>query len=101
MRGTSQRPRLNVHRSLKNMQVQLIDDASARTLLTLSTTAKEVREKVGYGGNSKAAASLGEMFAGLAREKKIEKVLFDRGGYTYHGRIKALAEGLRKGGLVF
>lgn len=101
MNGAPERPRLSVHRSLKNMQVQLIDDTCARTILSLSTTAKEVKEKIGYGGNIKAAAFLGEMFARLVKEKDIKEVVFDRGGYTYHGRVKALTEALRKGGLVF
>lgn len=101
VRGTPERPRLSIHRSLKNTQIQLIDDASGRTILSLSTTAKELKGKIGNGGNIKAAAFLGEMFARLAREKNVREAVFDRGGYGYQGRVKALAEALRKGGLVF
>lgn len=99
--GTSQRPRLVVHRSVKNISLQVINDAERKTLLSLSTASKSIKEKFGYGGNIKAAIFLGEMFAKLAKEKGIDKVVFDRSGYAYHGRIKALAETLRKGGLVY
>lgn len=99
--GTKARPRLCIHRSLNNMQLQLIDDTSAQTIISLSTAAKSVKEKAGYGGNIKAASFLGEMFARLAKEKNIKEVVFDRGGYEYHGRVKALCASLREGGLVF
>ena len=90
-----------VSRSLKNIQAQLIDDLKAKTLLALSTTSKEIKNKIGYGGNSKAAAILGELCAKAAIEKGIKTIVFDRSGYAYHGRVKAFAEALRKGGLVF
>ena len=101
IKGAAGIPRLVVNRGLKNMQVQLIDDVESKTILSLSTTAKEIREKIGYGGNVKAAQSLGEAFAKLAVTKGIKGIVFDRCGYAYHGRVMALAEALRKGGLVF
>lgn len=101
MSGTSQRPRLCVHRSLTNLYGQIIDDTSNRTLFSLSTRDKEIKEKFAYGGNVKAATLLGEVFARRAKEKGISKVIFDRGGYLYHGRIKAFAESLRKAGMDF
>ena len=101
MRGAADRPRLCVHRSLKNMQAQLVDDVKAVTLLSLSTLAKEVKEKISFGGNIKAAQALGEAFARSAIEKGVQEIIFDRCGYAHHGRVKAFAEALRKGGLVF
>ena len=99
--GRPECPRLAVFRSLKNIQLQLIDDTQAKVLLSLSTLAKEVREKATYGGNVKAADILGELFAGYAVAKGIKRIVFDRNGYAYHGRIKAIASALRKGGLAF
>ena len=99
--GTSQRPRLVVHRSLKNLQVQLVDDEQARTIFSMSTTAKELKEKIPYGGNAKAAEIFGEVLAKQIMNKGVKSVVFDRGGYIYHGRVRALAEALRKGGLTF
>lgn len=101
IKGSIQRPRLVVYRSIKNIYIQLIDDIEAKTLLSLSTASSAIKEKIGAGGDVRAAALLGEMFAKLAKDKGIEKIVFDRSGYAYHGRIKALAETLRKGGLVF
>lgn len=101
IRGTPERPRLCVHRGLRNMQAQLIDDTESKTILSLSTTARELREKIGYCGNVKASRLLGEMFAQKAAAKGIQKAVFDRSGFAYQGRIKALAEALRKGGLIF
>jgi len=98
--GTQDRPRLSVFRSLKNISVQLIDDENNSTLLTCTTQQKEIKEQV-KGANAKTAALLGELVAKKAKEKGIEKVVFDRGGYLYHGRVKAVAEAARKGGLVF
>lgn len=83
------------------MQLQLIDDARSLTIASLSTTSKDIKEKIGYAGNIKAATLLGEIFVKLAAAKGIKKIVFDRNGYAYHGRIRALAEALRKGGLVF
>jgi len=99
--GSSGRPRLSVRRSLKHLFVQLVDDVKGVTLLSASTTDKDFKQKLANGGNIKAAALLGEAFARQAVEKKISKVVFDRGGYDYHGRIKAFAEAARKGGLEF
>lgn len=99
--GTVRKPRLSVHRSLANLCGQVIDDTANRTLFSLSTRDKEVKAKFPYGGNVKAATFLGEVFARKAKEKGISKVIFDRGGYLYHGRVKAFAEALRKGGMDF
>jgi large subunit ribosomal protein L18 len=99
--GTKGVPRLSVFRSLKNTYVQLIDDIEGKTLLSFSTAGKDIKAKLKYGGNVKAASLLGEEFAKQASAKGIKKIVFDRGGYLYHGRLKALAEGLRKGGLQF
>ena len=99
--GSKERARLSVFRSLKNVYAQLIDDIEGKTLLACSTLHKEIKKKAGYGGNVKSAALLGEEFAKKAKAKGIKRIVFDRGGYRYHGRIKALAEGLRKGGLEF
>jgi large subunit ribosomal protein L18 len=96
-----ERPRLCVHRSLKNLYIQVIDDVQAKTLFSISTLNKELKEKVGYGGNKAAAEQMGSLAAEKLRQKGITKVVFDRDGYSYHGRIKAVAEGLRKGGIVF
>ncbi len=99
--GSSQRPRLVVFRSLKNLFAQAIDDEKSHTLFSCSTLNKEVREKISYGGNIKAAQILGEIFARKANEKGITKVVFDRAGFYYHGRIKAFCETIRKEGLEF
>jgi len=99
--GTKDKPRLSVYRSLKNLFVQLVDDDANSILVSTSTMNKEFKEKVKYGGNVKAAVLLGEIVAEKAKEKKIGSIVFDRGGYLYHGRVKALAEALRKGGLKF
>lgn len=99
--GTSQRPRLSIFRSLKNIYAQIVDDVSNHTLISLSTQDKEIKKSCSYGGNVKAAGFLGEFLAKKAKEKGINKVVFDRGGYLYHGRVKALAEGARKAGLEF
>lgn len=99
--GTLEKPRLNVRRSLKNLFIQIIDDTKGVTLLSASTADKDFRQKASWGGNVKAAALLGEAVARKALEKKILKVVFDRGGYDFHGRIKAFAEAARKGGLEF
>ncbi len=98
--GTNDRPRLSVYRSIKNIYAQLIDDENNVTLLSCSSQDKELRGKV-KGGDSESAARLGELVAKRARERGIEQVVFDRGGYVYHGRIKALAEAARSNGLKF
>lgn len=99
--GTQERPRLSLGRSIGNLNAQLINDLKGHTLFSLSTQAKSVREKVHNGGNTKGAALFGEQFADEAVKKGFSKVVFDRGGYLYHGRIKAFAEACRKKGLVF
>jgi len=101
VKGTAERPRLNVRRSLKNIFVQIVDDAQGKTLLSASTADKDFRQKMAYGGNVKAAALLGDVVAQKARGGQISRVVFDRGGYDYHGRIKAFADAARKGGLEF
>ena len=93
--------RLCVHRSLKNLQAQIIDDIQKKVLFGLSTLDKDLRAKMKTGGNVVAASILGEAIAVKAKEKGIQKVCFDRGGYLYHGRIKAFADAARKGGLEF
>lgn len=90
-----------MHRSLSNLYGQIIDDTGNRTLFSLSTRDKEIKAKFSYGGNVKAATFLGEVFARRAKEKGITKVIFDRGGYLYHGRIRAFADALRKAGMDF
>lgn len=99
--GTPLRPRLSVHRSLKNLYIQLVDDTKGITVLSLATNDKALKDKIKTGGNLKAAQVLGAEFAKLAKSKGIEKVVFDRGGYLYHGRIKAIAESARTNGLIF
>jgi large subunit ribosomal protein L18 len=100
MLGTPERPRLNVYRSLNHIYVQLVDDLHGRTLVSASTVegAKEQRRK---GGNVASAREIGKKVAERAKEKGISKVVFDRGGYLYHGRVKALAEAAREAGLQF
>jgi large subunit ribosomal protein L18 len=101
MQGSEQRPRLIVHRTLKNLSAQVIDDTNNKTLFSLTTFDKEVKDKFAYAGNVKAAGFFGEVFARRAKEKGITKIVFDRAGYLYQGRIRAFAEALRKGGLEF
>ena len=96
--GTAQRPRLNVFRSSKNIYAQVIDDVAGVTLAAASTLDKEF---AGYGGNKEAARKVGEMIAKRAIDKGITEVVFDRGGYIFHGRVKELAGGAREGGLKF
>lgn len=99
--GTPQRPRLAVHRSAKNIYVQVIDDTKAHTLYSFSTADKKFSEVAPKKGKVAKAEKLGEFFAKDLKEKGIQKVAFDRGGYLYHGRIKALADSLRKNGIDF
>ncbi len=98
IQGTSERPRLNVFRSTNNIYAQIIDDIKGITLVSASTLDKELN---GYGGNKEAARKVGDLVAKRAAEKGIEEVVFDRGGYIFHGRVKELAEGAREGGLKF
>ena len=96
--GTAERPRLNVFRSDAQIYAQIIDDVAGKTLVAASSTEKDFTE---YGGNAEAAKKIGLLIAERAKAKGIENVVFDRGGYLYHGRIKALADGAREGGLSF
>ncbi len=96
--GTALRPRLSVFRSAKHIYAQLIDDATGTTLAAASTMDKDFE---GFGGNKEAAHKIGATLANRATEKGISEVVFDRGGYIYHGRVKELAEGAREGGLKF
>lgn len=98
--GTPERPRLNVYRSLNNIYVQVIDDLKGVTVVAASTAQGKKGERV-TGGNVAAAKEVGKKIAELAKQKGITKVVFDRGGYIYHGRIKALAEAAREAGLQF
>ena len=100
MSGTATRPRLNVYRSLNHIYTQLIDDASGTTIVAASSAGKKGEEKP-YGGNVEAAKLVGKLSAERAREKGGKKVVFDRGGYLYHGRVKALADAAREAGLEF
>ncbi|MBQ3672160.1 MAG: 50S ribosomal protein L18 [Kiritimatiellae bacterium] len=96
--GTAERPRLSVFRSENNIYAQVIDDVAGKTLVSASTVEKAFE---GNGGNIEAAKKIGAAIAERALQKGIEEVVFDRGGYIYHGRVKALAEGAREGGLKF
>ena len=96
--GTAERPRLNVFRSSTNIYAQIIDDTAGRTLCAASSLDKSFE---GKGGNKEAARKVGKMIAEKAAEKGITNVVFDRGGYIFHGRVKELAEGAREGGLNF
>ncbi len=99
--GTTERPRLTVFRSSKHIYAQLIDDLQGVTLAAASSRVKEAKATLPYGGNIKAAQSVGMKIAEAAKAKGIAKVAFDRGHYRYHGRVKALADAARKGGLQF
>jgi len=99
--GDEQRPRLIMYRSLKHLYAQVIDDTKNKTIFSLSTLDKDVKQKFVSAGNVKAAQFFGEVFANKAKEKGITRIVFDRAGYLYHGRIKVFAEALRKGGLEF
>ena len=99
--GTPERPRLVVRRSQKHLHAQLIDDYARKTILSFSTTGEKFRKALGEGRTLKAAKKLGELFGPELVSKGIKKVVFDRGGYQYHGRVKALAEALRSAGLDF
>lgn len=101
IKGTKEKPRLSIHRSLNNLFIQLIDDIEGKTLCAVSSLDKRFKEKSKTGGNVKSAEVLGELLAKEAKDKGIKKVVFDRGGYLYHGRIKALADAARKAGLEF
>ena len=99
--GTAERPRLVVHRSLKNIYVQVIDDAKAHTLYSFSTADKSFSKQGAKASKVKQAEKLGQFFGPQLKEKGIKKIAFDRSGYQYHGRVKALAESLRQAGIEF
>ena len=100
--GTTERPRLSVRRSLSHMYAQIIDDSCGKTLVALSTLSSDVKEKAKKDcGNVKGAVLLGSAIAEASKKAGVTKVVFDRAGYLYHGRVKALAEAARKGGLQF
>src|SRR5207249_1392651 len=99
--GTAARPRLNVFRSLKHIYVQLIDDDAGNTLTAASTVEADQKKASKSGGNIDAAKSIGKLIAERAKDKGITKVVFDRGGWQYHGRVKHLADAAREGGLEF
>jgi large subunit ribosomal protein L18 len=101
VRGTADRPRLSVFRSLKHIDVQLIDDSQGRTLVAVGSHSPEFKGRMKGGGNIAAAKIVGELVSQKAKARGIEKVVFDRAGYKYHGRVKALAEAARAGGLSF
>jgi large subunit ribosomal protein L18 len=95
------RPRLSVFRSDKNIYAQIIDDANGRTLAAASTLDKDVKATVSNGGSSEAAAQIGKLIAERGTKAGVTEVVFDRGAYIYHGRVKALADAAREGGLQF
>jgi large subunit ribosomal protein L18 len=99
--GTAERPRLNVFRSLQHIYAQVIDDEQGHTLAAASTIDPDLREQLDGLNKSQQAARVGQLVAQRALAQGLKKVVFDRGGYPYHGRIKALADGAREGGLEF
>ena len=99
--GTPERPRLCVHRTTRHIRAQVVDDLSGRTLASASSLDTEVKSIIKGGGNIAASKVVGKMVAERARAKGIDKVVFDRGGYQYHGRVQALAEAAREAGLKF
>jgi len=103
IQGTAERPRLVVYRSLKNMEGQLVDDDASKTILGVSTLAEELKGFKGKSRNPRVevAFEAGKLLAERAKEAGVETVVFDRGGYQYHGRVEAFAEGARKGGVNF
>jgi large subunit ribosomal protein L18 len=101
VRGRAQMPRVNVYRSLQHIYAQIVDDTRGQTLVSASTLDKQVRETLKSGGNVAAAQVVGKVLAERAQAAGITRVVFDRGGYAYHGRVKALADALRAGGLKF
>jgi large subunit ribosomal protein L18 len=99
--GTTERPRLAVHRSSKHIRAQVIDDITGRTIVSASSLDKDVRGTLKFGGNVNASKVVGKAIAERALAKGVELVVFDRGGYQYHGRVQALAEAAREAGLKF
>ncbi len=101
LQGTAERPRLAVYRSLRHFHVQLVDDIAGKTLLGVSTLDKEIKGKVKNMASTQGAKLIGELVARRAKAQSIGSVVFDRGGFQYHGVVKALAESAREGGLKF
>jgi large subunit ribosomal protein L18 len=101
IRGSTERPRLTVSRTHRNLACQIIDDASGKTLVAVGTSDKDIRESVKYGGNKTAAQTIGKLLAEKAIAAGIKQVAFDRGSYKYHGRVAALANAAREAGLSF
>jgi large subunit ribosomal protein L18 len=101
VKGTAERPRMNVYRSNKHIYAQVIDDVKGHTLVSASTLDKELRGVITNGSNVEAARKVGELVAKRALEKGVTSVVFDRGGYLYHGRVQALADAAREAGLQF
>lgn len=101
MKGTMERPRLSVYRSHENIYAQIIDDINSKTLISCSTLDRSIHLEFSNGRRSEASRLMGEKLAELSFKKNITKIVFDRGPYLYHGRIKALADGARAGGLQF
>nr|UBA15717.1 ribosomal protein L18 [Pseudo-nitzschia hainanensis] len=101
IKGTQERPRLSVYRSNKNIYAQIIDDTTSRTLLTCSTLDRSIKLNGSTGNTCDASRLIGEKLAERSLKKNITKIVFDRGPYLYHGRIKSLADGARAGGLKF
>ena len=101
MFGTPEKPRLVVHRSLKNISAQVLDDMTNKVLFSLSSKDKALKGKFTNAGNIKTAQYFGQVFAQAAKEKGYSKVIFDRAGYLYHGRVKSFADALREGGMEF
>ena len=103
VQGSSERPRLSVYPSIQHFEAQMINDYDQKTLIGFTTKSKEFKKQSGLktGGNVKAAIQFGKFVAGKAKEKGIQKVVFDRGGFLYHGRIKAFADAAREEGLSF
>lgn len=101
MFGTEERPRLTVFRSAKHIYSQIIDDSKGKTLVAASTVEKEVQQQQRFENKIAAASYIGQLIAGRALEKGIKTVVFDRNGFLYHGRVKAVSEGARKAGLDF
>jgi len=99
--GTTERPRLNIFRSSKHIYAQIIDDSQGVTLVAASTLDKSIQEENSNGGNVEAARKVGKLIAERAKEKGLNSVVFDRGGYLYHGRVQALADAAREAGLEF
>ena len=101
MNGTSDRPRLSVFRSSRHIYVQVVDDIQGHTLVSASTNEKSVKEEQKFDSKTDGAEYIGKIIAQRALDKGIKKVVFDRNGYLYHGRVKALSDGAREGGLIF